>query len=42
MEKGAWIFIMGAVVVLAGVMYALSWNAGDLSRQEEAKQRNGT
>lgn len=35
MEKEAWILIIGAVVVLAGVIYALFWNAGDLTRQEE-------
>ena len=35
MEKEVWFFIIGAVIVAAGVIYALCWNAGDLTRQEE-------
>ena len=29
------IFLIIAAIVVAGVIYALCWNAGDLSRQEE-------
>ena len=29
------IFLIVAAIVVAGVVYALCWNAGDLTRQEE-------